>query len=99
MLCFTCGEKKIGLTFKRSKYIMNMFAEYTIHWDEKQMSKKFHLVKINVTKNAIFFLSRAAIHRSFTFRWQVLCKLKNLVNFFKCAFTCSRVEILLWDEI
>ena len=41
--------------------------QYTIHWDKTQMLKKFLLDKINVARNALFFLSWAAIHRSFTF--------------------------------
>ena len=41
--------------------------QYTIHWDKTQMLKKFLLDKINVARNALFFLSLAATHRSFTF--------------------------------
>ena len=36
------------------------------------MSKKFALDEINGTKNALFFLSRAPIHHSFTFRLRFL---------------------------
>ena len=35
---------------------------YTMHWDKTQMLKKFSLVKINGTNNALFFLSRAPTH-------------------------------------
>ena len=48
-------------------YIFWKYIQYTIHWDRTQMSKKFPLGKINVTNNALFFLSRPSTHHSFTF--------------------------------
>ena len=36
--------------------------------------------KINVTKNALFFLSRAPTHHSFTFNLQFLYELKHKVH-------------------
>ena len=41
------------------------------------MFKKFPLDKINGTKNALFFLSRAAIPHSFTFNLRFLYELKD----------------------
>ena len=41
--------------------------QYTIHWDKTQLLKKFPSEKINCTKNALFFLSRAPTHHNFTF--------------------------------
>ena len=53
---------------KTSKKVYEVKSiQYTIHWDKTQMLKKFLLDKINVAKNAFFFLSWAATHRSFTF--------------------------------
>ena len=49
------------------KVYKGKFIQYTIHWDKTQMLKKFLLDKINVKRNALFFLSWAATHRSFTF--------------------------------
>ena len=46
--------------------------QYTIHWDKTQMLKKFPSDKINGTKNALFFLSRAPTHHSFTFNLRFL---------------------------
>ena len=43
---------------------------------KKQMLKKFPSDKINVTKNALIFLSRAPTHPSFTFKLQFLYELK-----------------------
>ena len=40
--------------------------EQTIHWDKTQMLQKFPSDKINSTKNAFFFLSRAPSHHCFT---------------------------------
>ena len=47
------------------------------------MLKKIPSDKINVIKNALFFLSRALSHRSFTFNLQFLYKLKLKVHMFK----------------
>ena len=45
------------------------------------MLKKFPSDKINVTKNALFVLSRAPTHHSFTFNSQFLYELKHMVYF------------------
>ena len=50
--------------------------QYFIHWDKRQMLKKFASNKINGTKNALFFLSRAQTHQSFTFNLRFLYELK-----------------------
>ena len=42
------------------------FIQYTIHWNKTQMLKKNFLGKLNGTKNALYFLSRAPPHHSFT---------------------------------
>ena len=44
------------------------------------MLQKFHSDKINVTKNALFFLSRAATDHSFAFNSQFLYELKHKVH-------------------
>ena len=57
--------------------------QYTIHWDKTQMLKKFPSDKINGTKNALFFLSRAPTHHSFTFNLRFLHELKHKVRLSK----------------
>ena len=57
--------------------------QYTIHWDKTQMLKKFPSDKINGTKNALFFLSRAPTHHSFTFNLRFLYELKHKVRLSK----------------
>ena len=47
------------------------------------MLKKIRSDKINGTKNALFFLSRAPTHHSFTFNLQFLYELKHKVRFSK----------------
>ena len=51
--------------------------QYTTHWDETQILKKFPFDEINGTKNSLFFLSRAPTHHSFTFTLQFLYELKQ----------------------
>ena len=64
-------------------YIFWKFIQYIIHWDKNQMLKKCLSSKINVTKNALFFLSRAPTHHSFIFNSQFLFKLKHMVHLSK----------------
>ena len=45
------------------------------------MLKKFPSDKINGTKNALFFLSRAPTHHSFPFNLRFLYELKHKVRF------------------
>ena len=47
------------------------------------MLKKFPSDKINVTKNALFFLSRTPTRHSFTFNSQFLYELKHKVHLSK----------------
>ena len=47
------------------------------------MLKEFPADKINVTKNALFFLLRAPTHHSFTFNSQLLYELKHKVHLSK----------------
>ena len=47
------------------------------------MLKKFFPNKLNGTKNALFFLSRAPIHHSFTFNLRFLYELKHKVHLSK----------------
>ena len=57
--------------------------QYTIHWDKTQMLKKFPSDKINGTKNALFFLSRAPTHQSVTFNLRFLYELKHKIRLSK----------------
>ena len=54
--------------------------QYTIYWDKIQILKKFPSDKINSTKNALVFLSRASTHHSFTFKSRFLYELKHKVH-------------------
>ena len=54
--------------------------QYTIHWDKTQMLKIFPSEKIDDTKNALFFLSRAPTHHSFTFNLRHLYELNQKVR-------------------
>ena len=57
--------------------------QYTIHWDKTQMLQEFPSYKINGAKNALFFLSGAPTHHSFTFNLRFLYELKHKVRLFK----------------
>ena len=58
------------------------------------MFKKFPSDKINCTKNALFFLSRARTHRRFTFNLQFLYELKHMKTFyFQFHFVFIKVYI------
>ena len=50
------------------------------------MLQKFPSDKINGTKNAFFFLSRAPTHRSFTVNLQFLYELKHKVRLSKTVW-------------
>ena len=80
------------------------FIQCTIHWDKTQMLKKFPSNKINVTKNALFFLSRAPTHHSFTLNSRFLYGLKDKIRLsksvcgifhFQFRFVFSRVYIFV----
>ena len=47
---------------------------------------KFPSVKINVTKDGLFFLSRAPTHHSLTFNSQFLYELKHMVHLSKTMY-------------
>ena len=47
------------------------------------MLKRFPTDKINGTKNALFILSRAPTHHSFTFNLRFLYELKHKVRLYK----------------
>ena len=59
------------------------FIQYTIHWDKTKMLKQFPSDEISNTKNALFFLSRAPTHHSFTFNLRFLYELKHKVRLSK----------------
>ena len=78
--------------------------QYTIHWDKIQMLKRFISDKINCTKNALFFLSQAPAHHSFTFNLLFLCEMKHKVRLpktvggifhFRFRFVFIKVYILV----
>ena len=68
------------------------------------MLKRFISNKINGTKNALFFLSQAPAHHSFTFNLLFLCVLKHKVRLpktvggifhFRFRFVFIKVYILV----
>ena len=59
--------------------------QYTTHWDKTNF-KKIPSDKINVTKNAHFFLSGAPTHYVFTFNLRSLYELKHKVRFSKTVW-------------
>ena len=61
---------------------MYFLKVYLIHYtmSKTQILKKFLSDKINGTKNALFFLSRAPTHHSFTFNLRFLYELKHKVG-------------------
>ena len=62
----------------KSMYILKVYwVHYT--WHKSNILKKFPSEKINVTKNIIFFLSRAPPHQSFTYDSRFLHELKQKV--------------------
>ena len=69
----------------RSIYILIFwkFIQCATEWDKTQILKKFDLDKRSGTKNALFFLSRAPTHYSFTFNLRFIYELKHKVRLFK----------------
>ena len=62
------------------QYIFWEFIQYNTHWDKTQMLKRIiPLGKLNVTKKAFFFLSRALTHHSFIFNSRFFSKLQQKV--------------------
>ena len=65
-----------------------MFIQCAIHFDKTQTLKKnFISIQINVAKNALFFLSHAAIRLSFTLNLRFLYELKHKVH----------ISGIMWD--
>ena len=67
-----------------------------VHWDKTQMLQKFPSDKINVTKNALFFHSRAPTHHSFTFKSRFLYELKHKLHICKsiCGISHFRFRLV-----
>ena len=59
----------------------------TIYWDNTHMLKNIPLDKTSGTKNALFFLSRAPNHHSFTFNLRFWYKVKHKVRLSKVCGT------------
>ena len=76
--------KKWCFLICKSKCILKVYSiQKTIHWDRIQILKKFLSDKINGTINALFFLSQAPTHHSFTFNFPFLYELKHKVRLSK----------------
>ena len=87
----------------KSMYILNVFSILYIELKHK-CKKKFSSDKINGTKNAFFFLSRAPTHHSFSFNLRFLYELKRKVRLlkavcgvlhFRIRFVCIEVYIFV----
>ena len=59
--------------------------QYTMYWNKAKMLKKVPLDKINGKKDALFFLSRAPSHHSFTFNLRFLYELKLKIRLSKAC--------------
>ena len=70
-----------------------MFNTLYINIKHKTNIKKNCSEKINVTKNALFLLSRATTHHSFTFNSQFLYELKHKVHLSKTVAWDFRFSI------
>ena len=57
--------------------------QYTIHYGKTEMLSKFPSIKTNRTKNALFLLSQAPTHHSFTFNLRFLFEVKHKVRLSK----------------
>ena len=79
---FKCKQKTVWSTafWDVKVCIFWNCIQYIIYWDKTQTLKKFPSEKINGTKNAPFFLSRALTHHSFTFDLRFLHELKHKVR-------------------
>ena len=69
------------------------------------MLKRFPSDKKNGTKNALFFLSRAPTHHSFTFNSRFLYELKNKVHLskivcgiFHCRFRFAFIKVYIQEN-
>ena len=71
--------------------------QYSMHWGKTQMLQKFHSDKDTVQKNALFFLSRAPTHHSFTFNLWFLHELKRkfLLSKTVCGVSQLRFRLVL----
>ena len=63
------------------------------------MLKKFPSDKINVTKNALFFLSQVAADHSFTFNLQFLSLLKHKVCLYKTVYGIFYFGFLIFIKV
>ena len=77
------------------KYIYSESLLNTLNNEITQRLKKIPLDKINVTKNALRFLSRAPTHHSFTFNSRFLYEPKQKVHLSKRVCGIFRFQFRL----
>ena len=58
----------------------SLLIKKRVHWDKTKILQKFPSDKLNGTKNALFFLSRAPTNHTFTFNCLFLYELKHMVQ-------------------
>ena len=82
--------------FDMKKYVYSEGVFNKLYTEIKQMLKKIPSNKINSTKNALFLLSRAPAHHSFTFNLRFLYALKHKISLSKivCRIFHFRLRFL-----
>ena len=66
-------------------YILKVYSIHYIHWYEESL-KKYPSGKVNITKYALFFLSRAPTRYSFTFNLRLLYESKHKIHLSKTVY-------------
>ena len=76
---------------------MYILKVYSIHYTLRSNKnvQKNPSDKINVTKNALFFLSRAPTHHSFTFNLHKVCLSKTVCGIFHFLSVSFLLELTL----
>ena len=69
--------------FDMQKYVYYKSVFNTLYIEINHKFKKISLRQNKRYKNALFFLSRAPSHRSFTFNLRFLCELKHKIDLSK----------------
>ena len=58
----------------------SLLIKKRVHWDKTKILQKFPSDKLNGTKNALFFLSRAPTNHTFTFNYLFSYELEHMVQ-------------------
>ena len=92
------------MLFDMLKYVYSESVFNTPYIEKKQMLKKFPSNKINGTKYALFFISRAPTHHSFTFNLRFLyepkhkvCLSKTVCGIFHFRFRFAFIKVHMYS--